>query len=54
MRYRRKFRKTVWGVAEVEADSIDEAQDRFDTEDIDSEFDNKSDYEWEGEIYSQE
>ena len=50
MIYRRNFKKIVWGFATAEADSEDEARDKFDTEDTDDEFDNKSEYEWETKI----
>ena len=46
-KYKRYFRKEVEGYAEVEAKSIDEANDRFDTEDFDNEVENKSEYDWE-------
>ena len=47
----RNFKKTVWGFASVEADSMEEAAKKFDEEDETyDEFDNKSDYEWEDEI----
>ena len=49
MRYIKDFKKIVWGYASIEADSMEEAEQKFEDEDFD-EFDNKSDYEWEEEI----
>jgi len=46
-RYIRNFKKVVWGYGSVEADSLEEAQEKFDSGNIDDEFDNKSEYEWE-------
>ncbi len=49
MKYRKNFTKTVWGFIEVKADSIEEAEEKFDDGEYDQ-FDNKSDYtyeEWE-------
>ena len=47
-RYIRNFKKTVWGFASVEADSLEEAQQKFDDQDEGyDESDNKSEYEWE-------
>ena len=46
-RYIRNFKKIVWGYGEVEANSLEEAQQKFDDGEETDEFDNKSDYEWE-------
>ena len=48
-RYIRNFKKIVYGYASVEADSLKEAQEKFDDNDND-EFDNNSEYEWEGVV----
>lgn len=51
MKYRKNFKKTVWGYFEVEANSLEEAQEKQDSGDYE-EFDNKSEYdfkEWEKE-----
>ena len=45
-RYTRDFKKIVWGFAEVKADTLKEAKEKFEDGDY-SEFDNKDDYEWE-------
>ncbi|KKM84224.1 hypothetical protein LCGC14_1301520 [marine sediment metagenome] len=45
-RYIKDFKKIVWGFAEIEADTLKEAEEKFDDGDY-SEFDNKDDYEWE-------
>lgn len=50
MRYIKNFKKIVWGYGSVEADSLEEAKKKFDDGDIDDEFDNNSDYEWEDEV----
>lgn len=44
-RYLRNFKKIVYGYGEIEADSLGEAQEKFNNNEHD-EFDNKSDYEW--------
>lgn len=44
--YTRNFTKTIYGFASVEANSIDEANERFESEDFDDEHDNKSEYDW--------
>lgn len=49
-KYKRYFRKEIQGYAEVEAGSIDEANDRFDTEDFDNEQANSIVYDWEETI----
>lgn len=46
MRYRKNFKKIVWGFVEVEAKDEQEAEELFDNGEYD-EFDNKSDYEFE-------
>ncbi len=45
--YRNNFKKVVYGYVEVEAKNKEEAQREQDNGNED-EFDNKSDYEWEG------
>jgi len=50
MKYRRNYEKLIWGSAVVEAKSEDEARDRFDTDDADDYFDNKSEITWENNI----
>ena len=45
-KYQQNFKKIVWGYMEVEADSIEEAERKFEDSEYD-EFDNKSDYELE-------
>ena len=44
--YRRNFKKIVWGHMEVEAESPEHAQERWDNG-LEDEFENKSDYEFE-------
>ncbi len=46
MKYRKNFKKIVWGFVEVEADSEEQAEKKFNDGDYD-ELDNKSDYEFE-------
>jgi len=48
--YQRNFKKTVWGYATVTAKHTREAKNKFDTQDTDDEYDNKSEYEWEEKI----
>lgn len=43
-RYIRNFKKIVFGYEEVEADNLEQAQERFD-DGLFDEFDNKSEYE---------
>ena len=45
-KYFKDFTKTIWGFAEIIADSEAEANAKFENGDY-SEFDNKSDYKWE-------
>ena len=45
--YQRNFKKIVWGYQQVEAEDMKEAMLKFDDDDFDDEFDNKSDYEFE-------
>ena len=47
--FRKGFKKIVFGYATVEADSVAEAETKFDEGDFD-EFDNKSEHEWVGSI----
>ena len=49
-RFDKNFKKTVWGFATVTAKDKEEAQRKFDEGDIDDEFDNKSDYEWDDDV----
>ena len=49
-RYRRNFEKIVYGYAEVLAESENEARAKFCSEELDDEFDNKSEYEWDEDI----
>lgn len=48
-KYRRKFKKTVYGFATVNASSLEDAQIKFESGDVD-EFEHNSDYEWNGEV----
>lgn len=50
--YNKNFKKTVYGFATVKARNKEEAEELFNSGDFD-EFDNKSDYEFEGEIEEQ-
>lgn len=45
-RYRKNFKKTVWGFVEVHAKNKEEAEQQYIDSNYD-EFDNKSDYEFE-------
>lgn len=49
-KYTKNFMKKVWGFATVTADSKEEAQELFDNYDLDDEFDNESEYEWDPEV----
>jgi hypothetical protein len=53
VRYQRNFRKVVWGFVEVDANSPEQAQKRFD-DGLYDEFDNKDDTEYEGDWEAQE
>jgi hypothetical protein len=44
--FRKNFKKTIWGYATIYAKDLEEAKEKFDEGEIDDEFDNKSDYEW--------
>lgn len=52
-RFRKNFKKTVWGFMEVYAKNKKEADKKFDDADYD-EFDNKSDYEFEDDEWQEE
>jgi len=51
MRYRKNFRKTVWGYAEVEASDLDDATGKFESGDWIDEYDNESDYLMDEDVY---
>jgi len=48
--YTRNYKRISWGFAIVKAESLDDARDRFDTDDADDYLDNKSEIEWEEPI----
>lgn len=53
MRYTKAFFKTVWGYFEVEANSEEEAEQKFEDGEYD-EIDNKSEYDHFGERWRQD
>lgn len=50
MKYKKTFVKQVWGYALVEAANKEEAAKKFDEHELEDEFDNESQYEWDKEI----
>lgn len=53
MIFQKKYEKTVWGYAMVDAKDKEEAEQMFDEWYFD-EFENNSDYQWDDEITSAE
>jgi len=54
MKFRRNFKKTIYGFAEAEADSIEKAKEKFNDGDDDWQHDNNSDCEWDDDIVQQD